>query len=1480
MRSPDRVAVRDEHRALTYAELSAEALALASRLRSDLPAAGTRIGVHLNRTVDVVVAILAITAAGHTYVPLDPGHPPARLAFVAGDSGVSLILVDQQTPPVLASIPVLRMDEPLMPLSAASSQAAVPAADPDTPAYVLYTSGSTGRPKGVQVLRRNVRALILAVHARYDFTADDVWMLFHSYSFDFSVWEMWGALSSGATLVVVSAEVAASPRLTAQLLIRERVTVLNVVPSVFRYLVAAIRSAPERPSAVRRVILGGETIDVGDIRAWRSVVGPDCRFTNAYGVTECTVIISMRDLPDAEISLADPAVVCRDLGQPLNGWEVRVVDPDGLDVGDGETGEICVAGDGVSVGYLNRPDLTRERFRLVPGAAGEPPRTFYHTGDLAVRAADRSLHFAGRSDDQVKVNGHRIELGEVEFQLRTLPGVRDVAVLITRGPSGAGILTAYFTADADLPGHLGEAARTVLPAYMIPGRWVQLDALPRSSSGKVDRLVLAEDPTRLRDPERHPGSPDEAASSIPLSVGQEAIWLAWTLDPEHWIHIIPTPFEVAGAIDSQRMRNACAAVGDARPHLRGRVRPGADGLMLTWSGAPPIEVLEYTSELGRDEAIRSAWQRPFDLRQGPLARVDLIEGSGYRVLVIAVHHLVYDGASILILLEALIRAYGGAGLPRRDDAARLRSFALRSRELVQTPAGDADRKYWQNVLTTHDFSFALPASDEAPQYVVRGESLDEDLAAALRATARRTRVSYVTVLLSAYFAVLRRHCRADELIVFLPHHGRAGEELHDVVGFFVNLLPICVSIKATHTYADLLSQVSQQVRDAVRHGSLPLPEILRVAGLTGPTARARAQQTAFQIWDAATRDGIDVQRLQLESPDSSAVLRLLDMESSAGFPLTIMVRLDSAGTHVLWKDPGGVVGPGRVARLAADFQDILRDIAADPLAPVAGTLTGYPADLCSAAQPRPLPADGASPAELAAMATVWEEVLGVTGITGDDSFFELGGHSLLAEQLVLAAGQRFSRNVATRTLFDHPFLSEFTPEVLRNPPGTTSAGASTRDSGARRHRPARTGPVTPLQQHILLAEMWDKSAIHNVFLAWTTSGKIEIDILRRALRMLVEGHEILRTGFGTDTGSLVQMVGDSWQPEPELLDLSQSADPEVPLAQWLDHSAGLRFDLASGRLLRVAVADLGMRGSALLVCVHHLVIDGGSVRVLLDELNRYYLAARTGTRPAQPARQYLDFVRAQLAARDSARQQSDFAFWRDRLAGAEPFLNLPGKLLAESGKAVTITLPPNFAEQLRPAQASHGVSWFMVFAAALFRALHIWTGHRTVTVGALVANRERPETQGLLGPCLNTVILRSDADPGQPASHFLSTARHAVLDALEHSNTPFEEVVLELDPERRIGRIPYVDVQINMNLRSDRHAMLGDALLEPLLIPSLWSHDAEVPLSLTVMEENGKIAAILSYQGHLVAEKDVLALAAEIANGLTELVPRLGSETS
>ncbi|MEV5954539.1 condensation domain-containing protein [Streptomyces sp. NPDC051987] len=523
--------------------------------------------------------------------------------------------------------------------------------------------------------------------------------------------------------------------------------------------------------------------------------------------------------------------------------------------------------------------------------------------------------------------------------------------------------------------------------------------------------------------------PSDTPHSVPLSVGQEAMKVAWQIDPRQWTNIIPVPLAVDGDLDPGRLRHAVDRLGTAFPHLRGHVTGGPGSHRLDWGDAPPIPVTEITSDLARDEAVRLAWRAPFDLHTGPLARVQLLTGPDWQVLLLTLHHIVADGASVLLLLEALRQAYAGKPIDVPDDPRALQAHALRSVRLAEHTDGERHRAYWAAELGTGITPLTLPATPaDPPRPTMLSDVLPDDLVSGLRHRAKTSGVSYVTTLMAGYYALLRRHTGASDVLSFLPFHGRTLEETRQQVGYFVNLLPVRARVSAADTYTDVMRRLRERVKSALAHGDLPLPTIMRSAGLVGPQARELTHRSIFQYWHAGLRDGLDVMDLRLDAPGSHAVLSLQDIESTAGFTLAVMVREDSAGTHVLWKDPFGALGEPLLKALATDYQDILWTVADDPDTPVAEIL----ANPASGAGSGSGPADHAHTDDdaLATMIGLWQDVLGIDDVRPQDSFFELGGHSLLAESLIIEVSRRFGREVDLSVLFSLPRLAEFTAHVV------------------------------------------------------------------------------------------------------------------------------------------------------------------------------------------------------------------------------------------------------------------------------------------------------------------------------------------------------------------------------------------------------------------------------------------------------------------
>ena len=497
-RIPDAVAVVYEGTALTYAGLNRRSNQVARYLVERGVGPDERVGICVERSLEIVVGLLGILKAGGAYVPLDPSYPPEWLAYVLEDAAPSMVLIQES---VREKIPAARSE-----VIALDSQWDVMARQ-DTGnlelgsagfgahhlAYVIYTSGSTGKPKGVMVEHRNVNRLFAATEAWFDFDEGDVWSLFHSFAFDFSVWELWGALLYGGRAVVVPYLTARSSGEFYALMCREGVTVLSQTPSAFTHLIDAQAQDVKRQHALRVVVFGGEALEFRTLCPWVERHGTQRpRLVNMYGITETTVHVTYRPLSAQEIKEERGSVV----GQPIPDLRTYLLDPYRQPVPIGVTGEIYVGGAGVARGYLNRPELTAERFVADPFGEDRSGR-LYKTGDLGRWRADGTIEYLGRNDHQVKIRGFRIELGEIEAQLVKHSEVKDAAVLAREDRVGERRLVAYFipkettgTERALSADVLRAYLRDVLPLHMIPSAFVSMSSFPLTASGKLDRRAF------------------------------------------------------------------------------------------------------------------------------------------------------------------------------------------------------------------------------------------------------------------------------------------------------------------------------------------------------------------------------------------------------------------------------------------------------------------------------------------------------------------------------------------------------------------------------------------------------------------------------------------------------------------------------------------------------------------------------------------------------------------------------------------------------------------------------------------------------------------------------------------------------------------------------------------------------------------------------------------------------------------------------
>jgi amino acid adenylation domain-containing protein/non-ribosomal peptide synthase protein (TIGR01720 family) len=626
-RDPDAIAVECADLRLGYGELDAASSRLARLLLARGAGPERVVALLLDRSADLVTSVLAVLKAGAAYLPVDPEYPKARVRFVLADAEPVCMVVTAnlaERAPADATASLVVLDDPDVAAELAE-YGSEPVSDaerggpllPEHPAYLLYTSGSTGVPKGVIVPHQNVVSLLAAGKRVLGSRADDVWLLFHSFTFDFSVWEMWGALSSGARLVVVSYLDSRSPERVLRLLADAGVTVLNQTPSAFYQLARQDQDNIAR-NDLRHVVFGGEALEPRRLDDWFARHGDrDPALVNMYGITETTVHVTW-----AELGAADRDSV---IGRPLDGVGVFVLDARLRPVPACVVGELYVAGWGLARGYLGKPGLTAERFVACPfdGVCGTGPR-MYRTGDLARWTPDGRLVFAGRADDQVKVRGFRVELGEVEAVLGSHPAVDQVAVTVRQDRPDDRRLVAYVVPVAEADGAaLREWLTRRLPSFMVPSAVVTVGRLPLTVNGKVDKAALPAPDAKARPPGGR--EPRGRAEEILCAVFADVLGVAQVEVDKGFFELGGDSILAIGLVSRARRAGLLISVRDVFEHRSvaalarvGRAVPDADGDVDSSADAdglgivPVTPMMAWLAELGGPAP---------DYRQSVLVRV-------------------------------------------------------------------------------------------------------------------------------------------------------------------------------------------------------------------------------------------------------------------------------------------------------------------------------------------------------------------------------------------------------------------------------------------------------------------------------------------------------------------------------------------------------------------------------------------------------------------------------------------------------------------------------------------------------------------------------------------------------------------------------------------------------------------------------------------------------------------------------------------
>ncbi|VXD10565.1 non-ribosomal peptide synthase involved in Hassallidin biosynthesis [Planktothrix serta PCC 8927] len=506
----NKIAITWQETTLTFAELEIHANRLAHYLQKQGVARERLVGLCLERSPQMVIAILAILKAGGAYVPIDPSYPKERIEFLLQDSGIIMLLTQKEVVLQLSGCqtPIIILEDIERDLLASSTESLAVQILPENPAYIIYTSGSTGKPKGCIVTHANVMRLFKATESWFGFNSEDVWTLFHSYAFDFSVWEIWGGLLYGGRVVIVPYWISRSPQDFLQLVQQQEVTVLNQTPSAFKQLIQAATDKKPEKLYLRYIIFGGEALELASLQPWIELYGcQQPKLINMYGITETTVHATYKKLTEEDKLVSKGSAI----GQSIPDLNIYILDENLEPMPIGIPGEIYIGGAGVTRGYLSQPRLTAERF--VPNPFAQTPGCrLYRSGDLGRRLPNREVEYIGRADQQVKIRGFRIELEEITAALKTHPQVKEAVATAQPSANGHHQLVAYFISDTkeDLRTTLPQFLKSKLPDYMIPSAFVPLKVMPLTVNGKLDQNALPEVDWNWTNPYLAPSNDQEA----------------------------------------------------------------------------------------------------------------------------------------------------------------------------------------------------------------------------------------------------------------------------------------------------------------------------------------------------------------------------------------------------------------------------------------------------------------------------------------------------------------------------------------------------------------------------------------------------------------------------------------------------------------------------------------------------------------------------------------------------------------------------------------------------------------------------------------------------------------------------------------------------------------------------------------------------------------------------------------------------------
>ena len=1338
------------------------------------------VGVALDPSIDLIATILAVIKIGATYLPLDHQLPIQRLQHFVRDSGASKIITTQSIlenalSEVEATHILLDRDEAL--IESQENIFAPRSISPDQGLYIIYTSGSTGLPKGVLLSHRNMLRLFVADDGFFRFTSDDKWLLFHSFAFDFSVWEIFGALLHGGTLVVADREQRKDYNQVSKLIVKESVTILNQTPPSFKILSEYLMKYPQEDIQLRKIIFGGGALYKETITQWMKHF-PFAKLINMYGITETCVHVTYHEVSEDDFEFNSY------IGAPIPATQLYILDEHMRLLPKGVIGELYVGGEGLALQYLNRQQLTAEKF--VPNPFSDVPGArLYRSGDLAKYGEDGTVIYIGRRDGQVKIRGFRIELGEIENALLADERVNNCALDIYQTKDGEKNIAAYVELNQHFESESVAEADTALLENKMP---VTADVEAVADDARENSL----DNWRSVFESYYDNSRDDVPQDFDIS-GWLSSYTNLEIDKVEMADWVRATIE---AIDRYKPKHVLE-IGCGTGLLLSRIAPLCSVYDATDFSATAIEKINHL----KNSAQELSHVRSFCIT----AEETPPTGIKYDTIIINSVVQYFPSAQYLkTVIENAISLVKEGG----------RIFIGDVRNLLLLKAFHTSTLLYRNQedLPKSDFDYLVSHAVKSDTELVLAPAFFSDIEQAdcrINRTEILTKVSQYEneMSLFRYDAVLHVGSQAiagaqkPEWIEWSKEWGldKIKSALSDCEGGYLALRNVVNKQLSKESVSQFWLDDGTDIRTSASFKNY-LTQSDDVGIGTYELSRL-AQECKFNatIWESADGGGwkYDV-LLSAEgfSEFSNYTGRQFEVAVEGIEQERDSQRLFLHSNPVVaaeYRNCGLNLKQSLVERIPA-YAVPEKILVVDRLPLTNNQKVDFKK------LPNPNILHNTAEVFIAAQTVVqqklegiWKSLLGMDNISINEDFFAIGGHSLLATRLVHRVYEEFSFELPLRAIFESPTiegLSIVIEKALEN-----QGGVKSEQNGLVQEQELSEkqyiGPATSLASFSqarfwFLSKLSESQQAYHVPMVLKLEGHFDYATLEKSFAYLSERHQALRTCFYSEGEDIYQKIYPTQDVPIDFISVDNRNDDEssASIKELIDRELDVIFDLEEGPLYKISVIKYSEDVHYLVLLMHHIITDSWSLNILFSELFTIYEDIQTQVPPRLQALtvEYSDYVKRQREILEAEESSAHKNYWLKELNNPPQALSLGDKSHSSTdtencSKTHTLSLPSSNLKQLAK---DAGVTLYSVMLAAFYTVLSKYSGTSDIVIGTPIANRASPKSAKLVGLLVNNLPLRINVKEPQTLDSLIQIVNRCTKEMHFNQDVPLEWIMENL----------------------------------------------------------------------------------------------------